>query len=101
MRRILSGLVASMSLVSVMGAMVGAVAAVAAVGVAGVLSASALAAGAPVKEVLSSRVGWEVNGLTKGNVCSNECQLAKASNEAGGFHFAEGVAVQSGVFSPE
>jgi DNA-binding beta-propeller fold protein YncE len=65
------------------------------------LAPSALAS-APVKEVLSSHFGWEVNKATKANVClvGEECQLAQpggepgklGSGKAGGFEHANDVA---------
>jgi NHL repeat len=61
---------------------------------AGVASAHAEA---PVKLILSSHIGWEVNKLTKENYCTEatqgECQPGKSSSEPGGFEFPESVAV--------
>lgn len=51
------------------------------------------AAEAPVKPILSNHIGWEVNPITKENVCKAECQSAVASGEPGGFEFPESVAV--------
>jgi hypothetical protein len=47
---------------------------------------------APVKEVFSNHLGWEV-ASTGGNTCALECKLAKASGEPGGFNEPAGVAV--------
>jgi hypothetical protein len=59
-------------------------------------AAGAHAATAPVKEILTSRIGSEVNKTTGGNVCTiastNECQPGKFSSEPGGFEALEGVA---------
>jgi hypothetical protein len=59
-------------------------------------ASGAQAATAPVKEVLNSRVGWEVDASTKGNVCTveskHECQAATPSSRAGGFEYPTGVA---------
>jgi hypothetical protein len=75
----------------------------------------ALAAEAPVKEVLSSRIGWNINKTkeqegapqAERNICTvaskDECQLAAASGEPGGFELADGVAVDNApaLVSPE
>jgi hypothetical protein len=70
-------------------------AAVSAVVVLGADSARA-AGGAPVKQVIVSHLGWEVDATTKGPVCTVEskdvCQPGKASSEPGGFEFTESVA---------
>ena len=66
-----------------------------AVGALAFAASGAQAATAPVKEVLNSRVGWEVDASTKGNVCtvaSGECQPATPSSRAGGFEYPESVA---------
>ena len=60
------------------------------------LPSSALAAKeAPVKEILSSHLGWEVNKTTKAKICTveskNECQPAKPSGEPGGFEYPESI----------
>lgn len=47
---------------------------------------------APIKEIFSNHIGWEVNKTSKANTCSNNCQLAVASSEPGGFLYPEGVA---------
>ncbi len=51
---------------------------------------------APIKEVLSSHLGWKVNKTTGGNVCTvssgNECQEGIPSGEAGGFENLWGIA---------
>ncbi len=54
----------------------------------------ATAAEAPVKEVISSHIGAEVN-KNGTSICSvaEECQPGKKSTEPGGFEFASGVAV--------
>jgi hypothetical protein len=51
----------------------------------------------PIKEILTSRIGWEVDTITKGPVCTvasgHECQQpATSSSEPGGFEGVEGVA---------
>ena len=57
----------------------------------------ARAAMAPVKEILSSHVGWEVDPVGKGKICTVEskdtCQPGKPSSEPGGFDYPKGVAV--------
>jgi hypothetical protein len=65
----------------------------------------ATAAGeAPVKEVLSSHIGSEVN-KNGTNICSvtfkEECQPGKRTTEPGGFEAAEGVAVNDDPTSPQ
>jgi hypothetical protein len=59
---------------------------------------------APIKELLASHVGWEVNGTTKGNICTilskDECQAAGASSEPVGFIYPEGIAVDNDPASP-
>jgi hypothetical protein len=50
------------------------------------------AAEAPVKAIFSEHIGWEVNPLTKENVCTVECRSAVASGEPGGFEYPESVA---------
>jgi hypothetical protein len=57
-----------------------------------VCAGSASAEG-PVKLILSSHIGWEVNAITKGTVCKTECQRGTASGEPGGFEFPMSVAV--------
>jgi len=55
---------------------------------------SAQAAPGPIKEVLSSRIGWEVNKAS-GKIClvaSEECLSAKPKNRPAGFEYPEGVA---------
>ncbi len=73
----------------------------------------ALAAEAPVKEILNSRIGWNVNKTkeqenapqAERNTCTvaskDQCQLAAQSSEPGGFEFSEGVAVDNDPTSPE
>jgi hypothetical protein len=67
------------------------------------LPASVVAAEAPVKEIVSSHIGWEVNTLTGGNVCgaSEACRFGAQSSEPGGFLFPEGIAVSNASASPE
>ncbi len=64
------------------------------------VGASGAAAAVPVKLVLTSRIGWEVNKTTGGNICTlasgDECQSAEASSTPGGFEFPEGVAGWNG-----
>jgi hypothetical protein len=59
----------------------------------------ASAAEVPVKEILSSHVGWEVDKTTGKNLCTIEsndiCQLGKLSSQPGGFEFPESVAVNN------
>lgn len=59
-------------------------------------AASARAATAPVKEIVTSHIGWEVDSVTKGPICTvaskHACQSAKLSSEPGGFEFPQGVA---------
>jgi hypothetical protein len=58
----------------------------------------------PVKEILSIRIGSEVNKATKGGVClvaSEECQEARASSQPDGFEFAKSVAVDGDKASPQ
>jgi NHL repeat len=65
----------------------------------------AQAAQAPIKQVLSSRIGWEVDKTTKGNVCAvasgDVCQPGVASTEPGGFAGGGGIAVQTDPTSPD
>ncbi len=60
------------------------------------LPSAAFAAEAPVKEVLSSHLGWEVDSITKGNVCTvasgHECQPGKPSGQTGGFEYPKNIA---------
>jgi NHL repeat len=64
-----------------------------------VFHASVAAAEAPIKEVVSSHIGWKADALTGGNVCTaasgDQCQFSAQSGEAGGFSSAEGVAVNN------
>ena len=76
---------------------------------------AALAAEAPIKEILNSHIGWNVNKTkekenapqAERDTCTvaskNECQLAAQSSETGGFEFAYGVAVDNApaLVSPE
>lgn len=57
-------------------------------------SASALARG-PVKLVLADHIGWEVNVVSKGELCSvgGECRSGVPTSNPGGFEFPGGVAV--------
>jgi hypothetical protein len=59
-------------------------------------AAVAWAAAPPVKEILSSHIGWEVDTVTKGNVCTvtsgHPCQPARSSSQPGGFERARSVA---------
>ncbi len=65
----------------------------------------ALAATAPVKEIVASHFGWEVNKSTGGNVCTvvskNQCQSGKESAEPGGVRSPLGVAVNNDPSSPQ
>jgi hypothetical protein len=62
-------------------------------------ASAARAASAPVKEVLVSHIGWEVNQTSKGNLCTVEskdvCQPGRESSQPGGFANLNGVAVQT------
>jgi hypothetical protein len=53
------------------------------------LATSGARAAAPVKLVLSSHIGWEVNQTTKGSICTvaskDVCQPAKTTGEPAGF----------------
>jgi hypothetical protein len=61
----------------------------------------ARAATPPIKEILSSHIGWEANATTKANICTvqsqNTCQKAKPSTQPGGFQYPKGVAVDGDV----
>jgi DNA-binding beta-propeller fold protein YncE len=58
---------------------------------------SAQAEEGPVKLILSSRIGEEVNRTTGGKICTiaskDECQEGKPSSEPAGFEYPESVAV--------
>lgn len=60
------------------------------------LPAVARAAEAPVKEVISSHLGWEADTITKGDICTiasqHECQPGKRSTQPGGFEYPETLA---------
>jgi hypothetical protein len=65
------------------------------------LTATAMAATeAPVKEILSSHIGWETDKTTKGKICTteskHECQPGIPSSQPGGFEFPKGIAVATG-----
>jgi hypothetical protein len=55
---------------------------------------------APVKEIVASHAGWEVDKTTKANVCTvasgDECQSGKPSSKSGGFEGPNDVAVNDG-----
>ncbi len=57
------------------------------------------AATAPVKEVVTGHIGWEVNETTKTNLCTVEsgdlCQPGLFTGEPGGFTYPEGIAVNN------
>jgi hypothetical protein len=57
---------------------------------------SAQAATAPIKEIISSHFGWEVDKNTNARICTvaskDECQPGRESGQPGGFHYPEGVA---------
>ncbi|HEY3827949.1 MAG TPA: hypothetical protein VGL57_02010 [Solirubrobacteraceae bacterium] len=61
-------------------------------------------AATPIKEVLSTRVGWEVNPASKGDICQveagTECSPGAENSQAGGFAYATGVAVDEDAGSP-
>jgi hypothetical protein len=71
------------------------------------LPGSALAAEAPIKQVVSAHIGLEVDATTKGDICTveskDQCQFGAQSSEAGAFRYAEGVAVNdaTALVSPE
>ncbi len=64
---------------------------------------AAQAATAPVKEILSSRIGGQVNQTTGGNICTtaskNTCRPATPGSQPGGFEYPEAVAVDSDLGS--
>jgi hypothetical protein len=64
-----------------------------------VLPVQAVAAEPPVKEIISSHVGWEVDKTTKGEICTtlseHECQPGKPSSEPDGFEFALSISTDS------
>jgi hypothetical protein len=51
---------------------------------------------APVKQVVTSYFGWEVDKTTEGRVCTvesgHECQAGRPSSKPGGFEYSESVA---------
>ena len=61
-----------------------------------VLPVSAAAVEAPVKEILTSHLGWEVDTITKGDICAvssgHECQSGQPSSQPGGFEHPRGIA---------
>jgi DNA-binding beta-propeller fold protein YncE len=63
------------------------------------------AATAPIRAVLSSHFGWQVDKTTNANVCTvaskDECQPGVESSEAGGFWGPSSVAVDNDAASPE
>jgi hypothetical protein len=65
---------------------------------------SQAALAAPIKEVLASRVGWEVDKQTKGKICTteskHECQFGVESSAPGGFTFPTGVAADNDPSDP-
>jgi hypothetical protein len=79
------------------------------------LPGPATAAEAPVKEIVSSHIGWNVDKTkqeksapqSERDVCTvaskDECQPGAQTNEAGGFSFPEGLAVSNAtaLVSPE
>jgi hypothetical protein len=60
------------------------------------LAAPALAGEPPIKEIVAAYIGFEVNALTNGNLCTvasgDECQPGKQSGKADGFSSARGIA---------
>jgi NHL repeat len=74
---------------------------------AGVAVAAAGAAPVASKFVFSRDLGWEVNKITGGDVCTaaavakGECQAAKESEEPGGFSYPQGIVVQNDPTSPD
>ncbi len=77
------------------------------------VTAVAHAAEAPVKEIFSSHIGWDVNKTkelegapeAERELCTllskEECQAGTAGSAAGGFQFPEGAAVDNDPTSPE
>lgn len=63
------------------------------------IQATAVAAEAPIKEVLSSHIGWEIDETTSGKICTVEskdkCQPGKSSSQPGGFNNPTGIAAAS------
>jgi hypothetical protein len=61
----------------------------------------AMAAKAPIKEIVSAHFGWEVDNKTNAKICTvaseDECQPGKESGQPGGFHYPEGVAGASAL----
>jgi hypothetical protein len=83
-------------------------------GLAAIIPATpALAAERPVKELLESQIGWNVNQtkILEGapqperNLCTvaskDQCQPASESSEPGGFGYLFGIAVESDAASPQ
>jgi hypothetical protein len=60
-----------------------------------VLPSVGVASEPPIKEILTSHMGWEVDTVTKGPICTvvsgDACQAGVESSEPGGFQHAEGV----------
>ncbi|HWY17231.1 MAG TPA: hypothetical protein VNY27_00825 [Solirubrobacteraceae bacterium] len=60
------------------------------------LPSPAAASEPPIKEILTSHIGWEVDEVTKGPVCTvisgHKCQPAAPSSEPGGFLGTKSVA---------
>jgi hypothetical protein len=77
----------------------GPIVALATVTVALTIGMSGVCAAAPVKEVLSTHYGWEVDKTTRGNLCTvasgDECQPGRKSGEPGGFENLADVAIGS------
>jgi hypothetical protein len=66
-----------------------------AVAVALAAPAASVASEPPIKEILTSHIGWEVDAFTKGQICTaaslDTCQPGKESSAPGGFAHALGV----------
>ncbi len=62
----------------------------------GLTPRSALAVSGPVKQIVTSHIGWEVDETTKADVCTVEsgdkCQPGKFSSQPDGFEFPHGIA---------
>ncbi len=63
------------------------------------LPVGATASEPPIKETLTSHIGWEVDQSTGGNICTveskNVCQRGRESGEPGGFAYPGAVAVDN------
>jgi hypothetical protein len=64
-----------------------------------------LAASPPVKEILATHIGWEVDATTGGGICTassgDSCRFASESAQPGGFAEPRSVAVDNDPASPD